>query len=58
MPAKIMKLEGWEIYDLSEKEFKTWDYNDRVSNIKGWLKEAKQRQIEKGIVPKVPPVYV
>ena len=48
LPANILKLEGWEVYDLSEKEFKTWNYDDRVANIKNWLKAAKQRQIEKG----------
>lgn len=58
LPANVMKLEGWEIYDLSEKEFKTWDYQDRVDNIKNWLKAAKQRQIDKGIIPEHPPVYV
>lgn len=58
LPAKMMKLEGWEIYDLSEKEFKSWNYQERVDNIKNWLKAAKQRQIEKGIVPEVEPVYV
>ena len=58
LPAKILKHDGWEIYDLSEKEFKSWDYNDRVKNIKDWLRAAKDRQIEKGIVPAVKPVYV
>ena len=41
LPGKIMKLEGWEIYELSEAEFKTWDYDDRVNNIKNWLRAAK-----------------
>ena len=33
LPAKILKHDGWEIYDLSEKEFNSWDYGDRVKNI-------------------------
>ena len=43
LPAKILKLEGWEILDLSEKEFNNWTFDERVGNIKGWLKEAKAR---------------
>lgn len=58
LPTKMLKYQGWEILDLSEAEFQSWDYQDRVNNIKGWLKEAKQRQIDKGIVPKEPPKYV
>ena len=58
LATNILKLEGWEVYDLSEKEFKTWNYDERVANIKNWLKAAKQRQIEKGILPEVEPTYV
>ena len=43
LASKILKQDGWEIYDLSEKEFKSWDYEDRVNNIRGWLKAAKER---------------
>ena len=43
LASKILKHDDWEIYDLSEKEFKTWDYEDRVNNIRGWLKAAKER---------------
>jgi hypothetical protein len=31
MSTKMLKLEGWEILDLSEAEFKSWDYKDRIS---------------------------
>ena len=58
LPAKILKGEGWQVYDLSEKEFESWDYNDRISNIKEWLKAAKERQIVNGVLPRVPPQYV
>lgn len=43
LPAKILKGEGWQIYDLSEKEFNAWSYQERVDNIKDWLKAAKER---------------
>lgn len=53
-----MKLDGWEILDLSEREFNNWTYYERVDNIKGWLKEAKERQVKKGIIEAIPKVYV
>ena len=53
-----MKLEGWEILNLTEKEFKNWTYEQRVEEIKGWLKAARERQITKGVLPKYPPIYV
>ncbi len=27
LQTKILKLEGWEILDLAESEFKSWDYD-------------------------------
>ena len=51
LSAKVLKGEGWQIYDLSEKEFSSWDYEDRVKNIKDWLRAAKDRQIENGVLP-------
>jgi len=44
LPSKILKFEGWEILDLAEAEFKTWDYEDRIKQIKGWLKAALEKQ--------------
>lgn len=58
LASKIMKFEGWEIMNLSEAEFKEWTYEERMDNIKGWLREAKVRQVEKGVLPKEPPRYV
>ena len=58
LPAKVLKLHGWQVYDLSEKEFESWDYKDRVDNIKNWLKAAKERQIENGVIPREPPQYI
>jgi hypothetical protein len=43
LPSKILKLEGWEILDLAEAEFKSWDYNDRIKQIQGWLRAAKEK---------------
>lgn len=58
LSAKVLKLEGWEIYDLSEKEFKSWTYDQRIANVTGWLKEAKERQVKKGIISAKPKQYV
>ena len=58
LSAKVLKTEGWEILDLSQKEFKNWTYDERINNIKGWLKEAKERQIKKGIIEAKPKQYV
>jgi len=38
LPSKIMKLEGWEILNLTEAEFNNWTYDQRVEQIKGWLR--------------------
>jgi hypothetical protein len=40
----MMKHQGWEILELSEKEFNSWETHNKVNNIKSWLKEAKERQ--------------
>ena len=41
--TKLLKHEGWEILDLSEKDFKNWTREEKMENVKGWLKEAKAR---------------
>ena len=33
LASKIMKLEGWEVLDLDESEFKTWDYQKRIDEM-------------------------
>jgi hypothetical protein len=30
LSAKVLKQEGWEVLDLSEKEFKNWTYDQRI----------------------------
>jgi hypothetical protein len=58
LSQKILKHAGWEIYDLSEKVFNTWTFDERVGNVVGWVKEAKERQVKKGILEAVPKKYV
>jgi len=41
--------EDWEILDLAEVDFKDWGQYEKIEEIKGWLKAAEQRQIEKGV---------
>lgn len=48
--SKILAHEGWEILDLSEKDFNNWTHQEKVQNVKGWLKEAKARQVERGLI--------
>jgi hypothetical protein len=43
LPGKILKLKGWEVFELTEPVFKDWTLEERISNVKGWLKEAKDR---------------
>lgn len=40
---KVLKHEQWEILDLSEKEFNSWTYYERIDNVKGWLSAARER---------------
>jgi len=54
LSQKVLKYEGWEVLDLTEKEFRSWTYDDRIKNIQGWLREAKERQIKKGILEAKP----
>ena len=48
--SKILRYENWEILDLSEKDFEDWRTQEKVDEIKGWLIEAKDRQIKKGVL--------
>ena len=43
LPGKLLKLEGWEILDLTESEFKNWTYDERINQIQGWLRAAKEK---------------
>jgi len=49
LPGKLLKLRQWEVLDLAEKDFRDWTTDDKIGNLKGWLLEAKQRQIKKGV---------
>ena len=48
--CKLLQHEDWEILELSEKEFKNWTREEKIENVKGWLKEAKAKQVEKGLI--------
>jgi hypothetical protein len=54
LPSQILRLQGWEVLDLDESEFKSWDYNVRISEIQGWLRGALEKQKDKGIIERVP----
>jgi len=50
LAQRVLKLHDWEILDLGEEEFRDWKTQDKVDNIKGWLQEAKNKQVERGFV--------
>jgi len=58
LPSIVLKQEGWEILDLTEHEFKSWTYEERVNNVMDWLRAAKERQIEKEVILRHPIQYV
>lgn len=41
LKSKIMKYEGWEIFDVSERYFETLNFQERVDLIVNWSKVAK-----------------
>lgn len=49
MPSKLLKYQDWEILDITEQEFADWTRDEKINNLKGWLKEAYERQIQKGV---------
>ena len=58
LSSKVLKHDGWEILDLTEKEFNSWTFDERVANVTGWLREAKERQVKKGVMEAKPKQYV
>ena len=56
--GKMMAFDGWEVLELTERMFDDWEREQKVLNVKGWIKEAKERQVKKGIIPATPKVYV
>lgn len=48
LPSKMLRLQNWEVLDLSEKEFRDWKTDEKMTNLKGWLKEAYERQVTAG----------
>ena len=53
-----IQTKTFRIYFELEKQFDDWKRDEKIENVKGWLKEAKEKQIKKGIIPEKPPVYV
>lgn len=49
LTTQLLGYEDWEILDLAEVDFKDWGQYEKIEEIKGWLKAAEQRQIEKGV---------
>ena len=55
LASKLLKHEDWEILDLSETDWRNWKQQEKIDEVKGWLKAAKERQIEKGIAKEYAP---
>lgn len=47
--SKILRKMGWEIMDVTQRELEDMEL-DKIKIFKDWIKEAKARQIEKGIM--------
>jgi len=43
LSSQLLAHEGWEILDLSEEDFREWGQYEKIDQIKGWLKAAKER---------------
>ena len=43
LASQLLKHEGWEILDLSQTDFDDWKQQEKIDEVKGWLKEAKDR---------------
>ena len=43
LTSKLMRYQDWEVLDLTEKQFKDWKIQEKIDEVKGWLKEAKAK---------------
>ena len=43
LASKILRAKGWEIWDLTEKEYDNWHVDEKKNQIKGWLQAAKDK---------------
>ena len=50
LTSKLLRYEGWEVLDLSQVDFKNWETEERLTNIKEWLLPAKSKQVERGLI--------
>lgn len=58
LDGKIMAYEGWEVLNMSQKEFDNMNSADRDTLFRDWFNQAKEKQIEKGVIPREKPQYV
>lgn len=58
LDGKIMGYEGWEVLNISQKEHEDFLTEDRLKFYRDWIVTAKEKQIEKGIIPREEPQYV
>ena len=56
--SKLLSYEGWEILDTTAIEHDKMNLQEKINFYRGWIIAAKNKQIDKGILPKVEPQYV
>lgn len=56
--SKLLSYEGWEILDTTAIEHDNMNLQEKINFYRGWIIAAKNKQIDKGILPKVEPQYV
>jgi len=50
IPSKVLKLQGWEILDISYTQFIEMGRDNAIKYLKEWLTLASDIQVEKGII--------
>ena len=53
IPGKIMRKFGWEILDLTYKEFVEMGNKPALNYLKEWLELASDIQAEGGVIPRI-----
>jgi hypothetical protein len=53
-----MGYEGWEVLEVTQKEHDAMFITEKNDFYRGWIITAKEKQIEKGILPREPPQYI
>lgn len=57
LDGKIMGYEGWEVLNVTQKEHESMIREERNEFYRAWITTAKERQYEKGIMSRDPPLY-